>query len=389
MTTTEQLVDTLAAAGRLPAGWRRAFLAVRREWFIPPRVWVDDEHGEPVPLDRHTDPRAWCAAVYANQPILTQFDDGHTLWPDTGGQHCTSSASQPDLVLRMLDTLDVGAGQRVLEIGTGTGYNAALLAEQVGPTGTVTSIEIDPALAGTARTVLAEHGFTVTVLSGDGAAGHPPVAPYDRIIATASIPIGHLPYAWVRQTRPGGVILAPIRTDYAAGSELVRFVVNPDGTATGHPVGPVGFMPLRQHRSNPVDPADLTGTDSPVRVSHTRLKPWRVANTWAARWAIGTQVPACRWHHDPPTAERGEHTLWFTDQTSRSWARVRYTDSPAPRPVHQAGPRNLWGEVETAFRHWKALGKPDPEHTTLTLTPHGQRITLTTTDEKSSLNPTS
>jgi protein-L-isoaspartate O-methyltransferase len=95
-------------------------------------------------------------AAYRNVPILIQFDDGKTRWPDTGGELCTSSASKPDLVLSMLAALDVHDGHTVLEntvlentvleIGTGTGYNAALLAARLGAPN-VTTVEIDPMLA--------------------------------------------------------------------------------------------------------------------------------------------------------------------------------------------------------------------------------------------------
>ncbi len=377
MTTTEQLAEELAATGRMPLAWRSAFLAVRREWFIPPRAWVDNEDGDPVPLDHDADPDAWRAAVYSNRPILTQFDDGQTSWPNADGDHCTSSASQPELVLRMLDMLDVQPSQRVLEIGTGTGYNAALLAERIGAAN-VASVEVDPTLADNARHMLTEHGYPVTVSCADGAAGHPPGAPYDRIIATAAVPLGQLPYAWVEQTRPGGLILAPMRTDFAAGSALVRFVVHSSrGIATGHPVGPVGFMPLRQHRTDRIDPADLAADQTAVRVTDTRLKPWRAVDTWEARWAIGIRVPSCQWQHQPPPTPDGQHVLWLGDAASGSWASVHYDNSPEPRTVRQAGPRNLWDEVEAAFRHWKALGRPNPEQSTLTVTAHDQPVSFT------------
>ncbi|MGH3900291.1 MAG: methyltransferase domain-containing protein [Pseudonocardiaceae bacterium] len=130
---------------------------------------------------------------------------------------CTSSASKPDLVLSMLGALDLHDGHTVLEIGTGTGYNAALLAARLGASN-VTTVEIDPALADAARAALDASRFPVTVVTGDGAQGHPDRAPYDRVIAT------------------------PMRTDFGGSVPLTRFTVDKHGTATGSPVGRVGFM---------------------------------------------------------------------------------------------------------------------------------------------------
>ncbi|MGB8994308.1 MAG: hypothetical protein WCC65_03245 [Pseudonocardiaceae bacterium] len=123
--TIEQLAADLDAADAMPVAWRTAFLAVARHQFLPPQVWVDDERGTPQPLSRDHDPGRWLEWAYRNVPILTQFDDGQTTWPETDGELCTSSASKPELVLSMLTALDVHDGHKVLEIGTGTGSNAA------------------------------------------------------------------------------------------------------------------------------------------------------------------------------------------------------------------------------------------------------------------------
>ncbi|WP_158886866.1 methyltransferase domain-containing protein [Amycolatopsis anabasis] len=373
MTTTE-LADQLTASGQLPETWRAAFSAVPREWFIPARIWVDDDDSQPVAIDRGSDGERWRAAVYANQPILTQFDDGRTQWPDTGGTHCTSSASKPSLVLNMLDALDVQEGNRVLEVGTGTGYNAALLAARLGPDRVVT-VEVDPALAAAADRRLTEHDIPVAVLHADGEAGYPPAAPFDRIIATASVRLGLLPNAWVSQTRIGGVIVAPLTTEFAAGSVLMRFTVEANDTAIGKPVGVVAFMPLRQHRTSRANTDELAAEATEVRESVTRLRPWKVAETWDARWAVGLQVPGCAWHHERSEPD-GQHVLWLVDGESKSWARVWYSGSSGPRPVRQAGPRDLWAEVERAFRRWKEFGKPAYRRFGLTVTPDRQEVWL-------------
>ena len=107
--------------------------------------------------------------------------------------------------------------QHVLEIGTGTGYNAALLARYLGEQW-VTSIDIDPVLSEQARANLKAAGYAPTVVRADGAGGWPSTAPCDRIISTAAVIAGRLPYAWVEQTRPGGLILTPWGTAYHNGA---------------------------------------------------------------------------------------------------------------------------------------------------------------------------
>jgi protein-L-isoaspartate(D-aspartate) O-methyltransferase len=120
-----------------------------------------------------------------------------------------SSSSQPTIMAFMLDQLDLAPGHRVLEIGAGTGYNAALLAHLVGPAGAVVSVEIDPEAAQRARASLTGAGYPqVTVICADGAQGHAAAAPYDRLIATVGV--WDLAPAWLDQLAPGARIVVPL-----------------------------------------------------------------------------------------------------------------------------------------------------------------------------------
>lgn len=107
----------------------------------------------------------------------------------------------------------------------------------------VVSVEIDPAAAAVARRALAAVGLRVEVIVGDGEAGCPAGAPFDRVVATASAHT--VPYAWVRQTRPGGLIVVPLAPTVHPEWPLVALRVREDGTARGRCVGPSPFMPLR------------------------------------------------------------------------------------------------------------------------------------------------
>jgi protein-L-isoaspartate(D-aspartate) O-methyltransferase len=370
--TTERLVAVLDAAGALPAAWREAFLAVPRHAFLPARFWVDDGESAPQPINRDTDPGRWMEAAYTDVTIVTQFDDGATVWP-TVGTHPSSSASDPSMVAAMLDCLDVRPGQQVLEIGTGTGYSAALLAHQLGAS-QVTTVEIDPSIAARAKRALDAVACPVTAIIGDGAAGWPPGAPYDRVIATVAAYLGAVPYEWVRQVTPGGVIVVPMRTDFMGCGPLVRFTVDGDGIANGRPICPVGFMPLRQQRT---PYADLSAIDfDSGDVVETITDPWLVASTIDVRWAISTRIKPCRWGHRPPTADRAAHRLWFADNTTGSWAVAQYDGRGGPYQISQHGPRSLWSEIEAAYRWWVDCDNPPLNQWQVTISSDRQSATL-------------
>ncbi|WP_189059397.1 methyltransferase domain-containing protein [Longimycelium tulufanense] len=348
--------------------------SVGRDRFLPAHVWVDNGRGEPVPVSRYTEPHRWAEVADADVTVLLQFDDGAVRWPEIGRER-TATSPAPSVVVALLDALRVEEGHRVLEIGTGTGYTAAVLAHGLGPS-RVTTVEIDHFLAATARGALASHGYLVTVAAADGTAGHPPRAPYDRVLSSAAVAVGALPFAWVTQTRPGGRIVAPVRTSFTDGAALVAFAVDEGGRATGRALGRIVLPPLRQHREPLADLGDVVPDDPDAVVSHTTLKLWRVAKRFDARWAIGVQVPGCQWRHEPPDAEHPEHLLWLLDPGSRSWANVRYGTTRGPHVVRQCGPRRLWDEVVTAYRWWKAQGKPGLHRWVLSVTPTGQQVRL-------------
>jgi protein-L-isoaspartate(D-aspartate) O-methyltransferase len=143
--------------------------------------------------------------------------------------------SQPYVVARMTELLAVEPMHHVLEVGTGSGYQAAVLAELAHD---VVTVERHASLAERARELLAELGYeNVTVIADDASAGYPPEAPYDRILVTAASP-GISPEL-VRQVAPDGLIVAPV-----GGEEMQHLVVrHSDGRVTRH--GAVKFVPLR------------------------------------------------------------------------------------------------------------------------------------------------
>ena len=210
--------------------WRAAFAEVPRECFVPyyyspvvdggyERLWRDD----PDPSRR----ARWRDGVYSDQPLATRIRDGELI----------SSSSQPSLMARMLEDLEVQDGMTVLEIGTGPGYDAALLCHRLGDA-RVTTVDLDPGITAAARAHLAESGHRPHVITGDGAQGCRAHAPYDRIIATCAVP--SVPPAWLAQCAAGALILTPLATG------LLVLRVDGQGDASGRfTPTPAFFVPLR------------------------------------------------------------------------------------------------------------------------------------------------
>jgi protein-L-isoaspartate(D-aspartate) O-methyltransferase len=153
-----------------------------------------------------------------------------------------SSASQPSIAAEMLEMLDVRPGNSVHEIGTATGYNAALLDFLVSPDGSVTTIELDDDLGGRAAQRLARLGFVYTqVVIGDGKAGFPENAPYDRIIVTAGA--RSTQSSWNEQLLEGGRLVVPVVDAHGVGEVTAFAMVN--GLLEVRGTHRCGFLPLR------------------------------------------------------------------------------------------------------------------------------------------------
>lgn len=176
------------------------------------------------------------AEAYADRSIATRYRDGLA----------TSAASQPAIVAAMLEQLRAPAGGSILEIGAGTGYNAALLATLVGPSGRVVTVDIDPEVADEARAHLSEAGIAnVEVICGDGAAGWPQNAPYDGIIVTAGA--SDLAPAWIGQLAADGRLVVPLSI---RGIQQCVAWTRADGHLRSVAVCECGFMPLAGATAN-------------------------------------------------------------------------------------------------------------------------------------------
>ncbi|BBA98838.1 putative O-methyltransferase [Actinacidiphila reveromycinica] len=369
----EGLASVLVEKGVLGSDWLPAYHAVPRHLFVPDAIWPGRAgmNRQDDRVIRGEDPDTWWRAVYRDAPITTQWDDGTYTGPGKG-RIPSSSNSMPTMVFSMLDALNVQDGNRVLEIGTGTGWNAALLSHRLGAENVVT-VEVDGESARDARARLESAGHAPLTVVGDGAGGYPEGAPYDRVIATASV--GRIPREWIAQTRPGGLVVAPWGPTYG-GEAVVRLTVAEDGTATGPFLGSSAFMRLRAQRSRRKHVrAYLGGRAWPAdgRRGVTGLSPESVGD-WPVMFAIGVQVPeAFPWAE---TYDDGSYTLWLRDTDVTSWATADYVPGREEFEVYQSGPRNLWDEVESACRWWEEQGRPGFERFGLTVEPAGQHVWL-------------
>ncbi|MFV2172547.1 methyltransferase domain-containing protein [Actinomadura sp. LOL_016] len=346
------LADRLVRQGTIhdPA-WRDVVASVPRHAFVP--AFYDDA-GE---LVRSGDPR-WLDAVYGDDTLVTQRMEH----PDQPGfEWSTSSTTRPSLMLRMLELLDVSDGTTVLEIGTGTGYNAALLSERLG-SANVTSIDIDPELVEAARGRLAGAGYVPHVEVRDGALGCAGRAPFERVVATVAFE--RVPYAWVEQVRPGGVILADVRPrGMTWAGALARLDVDEDGSACGPLVSCTwGFMSARAGVGRP-------GIPEVVHIDATSVRSR--ASEVGAEALNAPGLSLLVWHRLPgvnafPDADGVQITT-----PDGSWAQAS-TNRPAR--VEYGGPADIWEQVEEAHAWWVAHGRPGVDDFGLTVGAEGQRL---------------
>lgn len=371
-TARATLADALTASGRLAPTWRPVYEAVPRHQFIPATAWVVPDGPEPgYPIDRDENPEGWMRAVYSDASIVTQLDDG------AGDLHAgkgvpSSSASAPGIVFAALDALDVRDHHRVLEVGTGTGWTAALLSRRVGAPNVV-SVEVDAQVAAQAEKNLTAAGYTPHLVVGDGADGCPAHAPYDRVHATCAV--ATVPYAWVEQTRPGGVIVTPWAPLYGSG-QLTRLMVDDNDRAIGRFPGPASYMMLRsQRRTVKWNPHHATE----ARETTTRLDPRALADgSYGADLMIAALVPGVARIPTPAGDGSGAFSMLLAegDRDEGAWSAVDYVPGATDYRVTSFGQRDLWQEVSDAFLRWIAHGQPERRRFGLTVTSEGQHLWL-------------
>ncbi|MGC9516784.1 MAG: protein-L-isoaspartate O-methyltransferase [Methanomicrobiales archaeon] len=204
----KELVERLLSAGYIKTNEvKKAMESVPREEFMPDKVKQ---------------------YAYVDQPL--PIGEGQTI-------------SAPHMVAIICEELELDEGMNVLEIGTGFGYNAAVVSEVIGNSGRVYSIERLSKLADTARNNLKRTGYAdrVSVIEGDGTKGYEEKSPFDRIYLTAGAP--DIPEPLKKQLKIGGKLLAPVgQSSYS--QELLCVEKKAEGKYKVQSLGGVAFVPL-------------------------------------------------------------------------------------------------------------------------------------------------
>lgn len=321
-----ELADRLCRAGMLrSAAAEHAFRTTPRHLFLP---------GIPLP------------EAYADTPVYTKHDRSGVS---------VSAASQPWMVAMMAGQLAAQPGDRILEIGAGTGYNAAIIAAITGDTGKVTTIDMDEDLVTGARQHLAATGAgNVDVVLGDGALGHPDGAPFDRIIATAGV--YEIPGAWLDQLAPAGRLVVPLRLRgtisrsiiferdgqgwRSRGSQLAVFMPLRgigDDARRYLPLTPDGEVTLQVHKDQEADPGLLAGALDTSRGEEWTgtVFPPEVPYEWLELWlSLRLDNALMRMNVQPSAADRGLVTPMFPwgSMATTSGASLAYLTTRPARP---------------------------------------------------------
>ncbi|MEV0277750.1 methyltransferase domain-containing protein [Streptomyces sp. NPDC050610] len=339
----QQAARKLAGEATGPGSrWRAAVESVPRHELIP-RWWRHDGSGGWMLRDGAADPEAWRAGGYANRSLITRVGRLHAdhAGPDdrpTGTP--TSSATLPSLVVRMLRHGRLDDDADVLDVGTGSGYSAALLTHRFGDR-RVTSVDVDPYLTEAASERLGRLGLHPAIETVDATGPLP--GTYDRIVSMVSVP--RVPASWLEALKPNGRLVTTI----TGTSLIIGAHRTPDGGAAGRVERDwAGFMGTRHE---PDYPPPLMGRLPQARdqegdeVTTGRYPVLDVEQAWEVKTYLTLTVPGVESHFET----RGRHrTAWLFHEDG-SWARAEghWTDPPT---VHQSGPRRLWSELER-IRH--------------------------------------
>jgi protein-L-isoaspartate(D-aspartate) O-methyltransferase len=360
-----QLINQLASDGSLLPGpmqdnVRAALLRVPRHLFVP-GVYLE--------------------AVYRDTILVTKRDKyGAAL----------VACPQPSTLAHLLSELDVQPGQNVLEIGTGTGYTAALLADIVGPEGRVTSLEIDAEVADAARSHLDRAGYGhVSVIHTDGANGWPDAAPFDCILV--SLNLWDIPTAWPAQLAPEGKLAVALGINgIQLGTVLSQTAPR---VLTSGTVFPMGFLNIQGQAAGPDKHVHLPGSSMEMRIPEGTSLNEASLHTLLSDDQEIIQLPLeldrrnlgmfsyYLLFHQPASYNLvtysipegqlayGMHGIGWGVVSPASACLVPYGDQ---RVVYAFGGSDAYYELAKRAREWQQAGQPGLERTHLAVTPVGQ-----------------
>jgi len=299
--------------------------------------------------------------IYADEALVTRLD---------GEGRPSSSTSQPSLVASMLEELALEPGMRVLEIGAGTGYNAALMAELIEDPKLVTTIDIQEDVVRQTRRLLERAGYgEIRVLCRDGAQGAPEDAPYERIIATVGCP--DISWRWVEQLSADGRMLIPLQHGGPHCDPLVKLRKLSNERVQGRVVGWSGFMPIQgELQAEPIwSPIDW----------HWNYQDREPERSYALFPEFEGQLPRTGPEAKEPTWWDFHYFLALCDRRAYVGAGSFGLFDPQSQTVVAVtaegiklwGDEALYSDLKRIYTRWKQLGSPRLTDWQVELVPKG------------------
>ncbi len=344
-----QLADAVTHRG---SRWRGPVAATPRHVFVP-RWWDSPDMDDWTLYDGSADEQEWARAAYGDQTLITAVGGVHADHAPPGDNPSgrpTSSSTLPSLALRMYRHGQLYDGADILDVGTGSGYGAALLTQRFGGEH-VTSVDVDPYLTTAAAERLDQVGLHPRVETVDATGPLP--GSYDRIVSMTSV--RPIPESWLAALRPDGRLVTVI----ARTSLIVTAGKDTDGWAHGRVERDWAmFMPTRTGADYPSSPRvrelfaaahEQDGDD----VTHGRYPVLCVPYSWELTSMLEVTVPGIE--HDFEEFDDDTRTAWMVHPDG-SWARASAHGTEQPT-VHQGGPRRLWDALDDIRDRWLREGQ--------------------------------
>lgn len=334
--------------------WRDPVAGTPRH-HLAPRWWDSRDQRTWTLRDGPSSEPEWMRAAYSDKTLVTEVGGLHADHAEPGQQppalgRPTSSSTLPGLVVRMLDHAQVYDGADVLDVATGSGYSAGLLARSLGSRH-VTSVDINPYLTATATARLARMGLAPDVMACDATGPLP--GEYDRIVSMTSV--RPVPASWLKALRPGGRLVTVI-----ANTGLILTANMTSGgewAATGRVEWDrAGFMAARNSTDSVITYRDVrsevdgkTGGDTVTG----RYPVIDVSEAWELSSLLEIEAPGIE--HDYQEDDDGRRTAWMLHPDG-SWARASAPGEHDAPKITQGGPRRLWDMLDGYREYWLSHG---------------------------------
>jgi protein-L-isoaspartate(D-aspartate) O-methyltransferase len=351
---TRKLLNQIKAGGHdISSEVERAFLHTPRHLLLGSFYKFVAEGVQRIEYDPKGPKETDLSLIYSDSSFATVVKNGNVL----------SSTSQPSLMAIMLEALELRNGLKVLEIGTGIGYNAALIYEIVGRN-QVTSIDVLPELIEQTGKLLIGAGYTgIKLKAGDGYFGDLENSPYDRIVATVGCP--DISPCWVEQLKPSGILLVPLT--HSGWQPLVK-LRKEDNVISGKVVSYSGFLPIAGTLAE-----DNVGFFKEIQLPSNKYRkvklPSQIENAHDAINMWATAFPTAFYFF---LSIRDHRTFWSLKPRGyglHDELRGTLIVEPQSRAMFLCGEESLVDDLRSYYEEWLALGKPEPSRYRIELRP--------------------